>query len=435
MRAASAQKHIALSLPLGSFALITAVAFALRAAFILLTAPNVSGGDTLGLLQYGLELVRDQMPHMTHIPPLYLLYTGTVQSIFGEGNLTVFRVLNVLWSTALVAIVFTAAEAYFNRRVAAIAAWLIAVNPIFIIEAGQILTESVFLPLMFGALALHGRCTRRDALMTSRDAALVGILLGLASLTRAVALLLPVIFVAHLLWRYRRRALRLIAALLIAYSATVLSWTAYGYLRWRTIMIGGGGLAANFYLGTNEGWCGPQCVDERAGITPEDQLRNDEIYAQRAAESILSDPFGYLARRLTNLLEASLQPHNTNFFQGESLRALVLQWWTHDRSLAGLGAVLSGDAFVPKLSLYIFHIGALLLGALGLLLSAFRRQMFGRTLPLYGALIYFYGLHSLLTAIPRYLFPTAALWLIFASAALAGRATTESRDEQTAQRL
>jgi 4-amino-4-deoxy-L-arabinose transferase-like glycosyltransferase len=432
MRAASAQKHIALSLPLGSFALIITVAFALRAAFVLLTVPNVSGGDTLGLLQYGLELVRDQMPHMTHIPPLYLLYTGILQSIFGEGNLTIFRALNVLWSTALVGIVFAAAEAYFNRRVAAIAAWLIAINPIFIIEAGQILTESVFLPLMFGALALHGRYTRRDTLMTWQQAALVGVLLGLASLTRAIALALPIIFVAHLLWRYRRRAPRLIAALLLAYSATVLSWTAYGYLRWQTVMIGGGGLAANFYLGTNEGWCGPQCVDERAGITPEDQLRNDEIYAQRAAETILSDPLGYFTRRLLNLLEASLQPHNINFFQGESLRELVLEWWTYNRSLAGLGAVLRGDAFVPKLSLYIFHIGALLLGALGLLLGALRWRIFWQVLPLYGALGYFYALHSLLTAIPRYLFPTAALWLIFASAVLAGRTTTESQDEQTA---
>ncbi|MBO9309235.1 MAG: glycosyltransferase family 39 protein [Chloroflexi bacterium] len=435
MRAASAQKHIAFSLPLGNFVLIMAVAFALRAALVLLTVPNISGGDTPGLLQYGLELVRNQMLLMPPIPPLYLLYTGVVQSVFGEGNLTIFRLLNVLWSTALVGAVFIAAEAYFNRRVAVIAAWLIAINPIFIVEAGQILTESVFLPLMFSALALHGRYTQRDALMTKRHAVLVGVLLGLASLTRAVALLLPVILVAHLLWRYRQRAPRLIAALLIAYSATVLTWTVYGYLRWRTIMIGGSGLAANFYLGTNEGWCGPQCIDERAGVTVEDQGRNDEIYARRAIETILSDPLGYLVRRATNLLEASLQPHNTNLFQGESLRALVLQWWAHDRSLAGLSAVLSGDAFAPKLLLYIFHIGALLLGALGLLFSAFRRRMFGQALPLYGALGYFYALHSILTAIPRYLFPTAALWLIFASTVLAERTATESRDEQTAQSL
>lgn len=433
MRIASAQKHIALSLSLGNITLILSVAFALRSIFVLLSEPNVSGGDTLGLLEYGLMLVRDQMPHMTHIPPLYLLYTGVLQSIFGEGNLTAFRLLNILWSTALVGTVFIAAEAYFNRRVAAIAAWLIAINPIFIIESGQILTESVFLPLMVGALALHGRYTRRNALMTWQQAALVGVLLGLASLTRAIALALPLIFIADLLWRYRKRAMRSIAALLIAYSAVTLSWTVYGYLRWQTIMIGGGGLAANFYLGTNEGWCGPQCVDERAGITPEDNLRNDEIYAQRAFEAILSDPFGYFGRRLTNLLEASLQPHNIAFFRGESLRDLVVTWWTHDRSLAGFGEVLRGDAFVPKLSLYVFHIGALLLGALGLLHGAFRGRFFWQALPLYGALGYFYALHSFLTAIPRYLFPTAALWLIFASVVLAGRAAPENRDEQSVQ--
>lgn len=431
MRALSASQYSRLSLSLSSAALVFAVAFALRLAFVLLSVPNVSGGDTLGLLQYGLELVRDQMPHMTHIPPLYLLYTGGVQSLFGEGNLLAFRLLNVLWSMALVWAVFAAAEAYFNRRVALIAAWLIALNPIFIIEAGQILTESVFLPLLIGALALHGRYARSDSPMTARQAAQVGVLLGLASLTRAVALLLPICFVAHLLWRYRRGAGRLIGALLLAYSAVVLSWTAYGVLRWGTLMIGGGGLMANFYLGTNEGWCGPQCVDERAGITEADALRNDEIYAQRAFEAILSDPLGYAARRLSDLLAASLQPHNTAFFQGESLRELFMTWWRADRSLAGLGGVLGGDNFLPKLALYVFHWGALLLGLIGAALSIARGRLFGHLLPLYGTLVYFYGLHLVLMALPRYLFPTAALWLICAAALLAGRATFEKRDGQT----
>ncbi|RMF50097.1 MAG: phospholipid carrier-dependent glycosyltransferase [Chloroflexota bacterium] len=432
MRTVSAQKHATLSLPLGDFRLILSVALLLRLAFVLLTVPNVSGGDTLGLLQYGLELVRDQMPYMTPIAPLYLLYTGIVQSLFGEGNLVPFRLLNVLWSLALVMAVFAAAEAYFSRRTAVIAAWLIALNPIFIIESGQILTESVFLPFMVGALALHGRFTQQGKGMTWPQAASVGALLGLASLTRAVALVLPSIFVVHLLWRYRRGAWRLIAALLIGYSAVVLSWTVYGLLRWQTFMIGGSGFAANLYLGTNEGWCGPQCLDERAGITAEDQFRNDEIYAQRALEAIASDPRGYILRRAANLLEASLQPHNTVFFQGESLRELFMVWWQTDRSLAGLGQVLGGDAFLPKLSLYIFHFGTLWLGAFGMLLGALRWRVFWRNLPLYGAVMYFYALHSLLTAIPRYLFPTAALWLIFASAALAGRAALEKQDEKAA---
>lgn len=431
MRALSANTRSALSLSLSNTALIFAVAFALRLAFVLLTVPKVSGGDTLGLLEYGLMLLRDQLPYATPIPPLYLLYTGTVQSLFGEGNLIAFRLLNLLWSMALVWAVFEAAQAYFNRQVAVLAAWLIALNPIFIIESGQILTESVFLPLMIGALALHGRATRHGSQMTWRQAALVGILLGLASLTRAIALLLPIIFVAHLLWRYRRRATWLIAALLIAYGAVVFTWTAYNLLRWGVIVIGGGGFTANLYLGTSEGWCGPQCVDERLGITEADQFRNDEIYAQRAIETILSDPLGYAARRLTNLLEATLQPHNTAFFQGESLRDLVLTWWRTDRSLAGIGTVLSGDNFLPKLSLYIFHIGALLIGLIGVMLGIFRWQIFWQALPLYGVLGYFYALHLLLTAIPRYLFPTAALWLIFASAVLARRAPFERQDEQT----
>ncbi|MCQ3939005.1 MAG: hypothetical protein DPW18_18455 [Chloroflexi bacterium] len=331
----------------------------------------------------------------------------------------------------MVGTIYPAANAYFGKRAALIAAWLVAINPIFIIEAGQVLTESVFLPLMIGALALHGHLTQRGKPLTARQVVWVGVLLGLASLTRAIALALPIIFAAHLVWCYRRRALRLIAALMITYALVVLAWTAYGYVRWGIFMIGGAGLAANFYLGTNEGWCGPECVDQRAGIGVEDEGKNDQIYTQLAFEAIRSDPLGYVARRLGNLLEASLQPHNTVFFGGESLKELFLTWWTTDRSVVGFGSVLNGDAFLPKLTLYIFHFGALVLGALGSVLGMFRWRLFWQALPLYGVLLYFYALHSLLTAIPRYLFPTAALWLIFAGAALAGRSLSENRDDQT----
>lgn len=421
-----------LSLAWHSIPLVLAVAFTLRLVFVLATPPNVSGGDTLGLMQYGLALVRGQSAQMDNIPPLYLIYVGVVQVIFGEASLTALRLLNVLWSVALVGTVYAAADAYFSKRAALIAAWLVAVNPIFIIEAGQVLTESVFLPLMLGALALYGHYARRGKPIRARQVVWVGALLGLASLTRAVALALPIIFAAHLVWCYRWRALRLMTALLGAYALVVLSWTAYGYLRWGTFMISGAGLAANFYLGTNEGWCGPECVDERAGIGVEDEGKNDQIYTQLAFEAILSDPLGYVGRRLSNLLEASLQPHNTVFFSGESLKALFLTWWTTDRSVAGFGNVLSGDAFLPKLTLYIFHFGALLLGMVGVLFGVFRWRLFWQALPLYGVLFYFYALHSLLTAIPRYLFPTAALWLIFAGAALARRTTIENQDEQPA---
>ncbi len=422
MHALPVQKtHTSLSLAWHSIPLVLAIAFTLRLIFVLATPPNVSGGDTLGLMQYGLELVRGRAAQMVNIPPLYLIYVGVVQVIFGEASLTALRLLNVLWSVALVGALYAAASAYVGKRAALIATWLVALNPIFIIEAGQVLTESVFLPLLIGALALHGHYVQHGKPIRARQVLWVGVLLGLASLTRAIALAVPIIFAAHLVWCYRWRALRLIAALLIVYGLVVLSWTAYGYLRWGTFMISGAGLAANFYLGTNEGWCGPECVDQRAGIGVEDEGKNDQIYTQLAFEAILSDPLGYAARRLSNLLEASLQPHNTVFFSGESLKELFLTWWTTDRSVAGFGRVLSGDAFLPKLTLYLFHFGGLLFGMVGVLFGMFRWRLFWQALPLYGLLFYFYALHSLLTAIPRYLFPTMALWVIFAGAALAGR--------------
>jgi hypothetical protein len=66
--------------------------------------------------------------------------------------------------------------------------------------------------------------------------------------------------------------------------------------------------------------------------------------------------------------------------------------------------------------LYLFHYIALIGGLIGLLLGL---RSFGARLLLYGTLAYFLALHTVLTAIPRYLFPIEPIWWLFAAFALA----------------
>jgi len=57
----------------------------------------------------------------------------------------------------------------------------------------------------------------------------------------------------------------------------------------------------------------------------------------------------------------------------------------------------------------------LILGAVGLACGLRRWRALW---PLYAALLYFLGVHTLLSAIPRYLFPAEPLWWLFAGAAV-----------------
>lgn len=407
--------------PQGWFWLIFGGAFLIRLFFVLFIdpTPHLEGGDSQWLLSAGYKLAVDTATEPPSSGPLYLFYVGWLQAIFGLGPaLHVIRLLNALFGALLCGFALILGRAYISELAGRFAAICVALNPIFVIETGQILTESVFLLLLFGALVVYAQMTRSteasqlQARSQWRKAALIGALLGLATLTRAVTLALPVIFFAHLVYHYRRQALRPILILLAAYMLTVSIWSVYTVVRWHKFVFAAEGIAANVYLGATDGWCGPECVDKAVGIAPGDGGDNQSKYAQGAVAAITSDPIGYVRRRLSNLAEALFQPHNTPYYPGESIKGLFSVWWSNGRSLDGLTRIFSAEAFWPKLALYIFHFAALILGLWGMLIGL--RRHFWALFPLYSMVGYILALHSVLTAIPRYVFPIEPLLWLFA---------------------
>lgn len=409
--------------------LILISALAVRLIFVLLIdpSPKIAGGDTQWLLMSGRTLLDGTIPEPPQTGPVYLVYAGVIQGLSGPGALQLLRVLNALMGAALCGFVYRLGKGYFNARTGLLAALVLAFNPMFIIEAGNVLTESVFLFLLFGALAIYAQADAAR-LPSSRRMAVVGVLLGLAILTRAAALLLPVILVVHLSYVYRRPALRLIGVLLITYMLTLSTWTVYNLIKWNRFVIGADGLLANIYIGTTDGWCGPQCIDQQAGITGNGD--NQTKYAQGALASITGDPLGYLRRRLSNISEALLQPYNTVYYPGESIKNLFVAWWGQGHPLSGLGRIATSEAFWPKLVLYLFHYLALVFGLIGMLIGL--RQFWPR-LPAYGTLLYFVALHTILTANPRYLFPAEPVWCLFAVYALLRFAAALSPNQHGAE--
>jgi Dolichyl-phosphate-mannose-protein mannosyltransferase len=393
-------------------------------------------------------------------PPLYLLMIGSAQRIFAhETAIIAIRLMQAIMSAATCYFAYRLAATIANDEGAGlITANVLAISPAFVMESAQIATETLYIFLVAGGLWLYvrhncisleqcdsltpppnplpasqregqpqfqvplhamGRDLGRGYMIQNIGRLIfVGIILGLATLTRAVLLLFPLGLALHLLMVYGlRKGLRQALILLIVYALTVSTWTVYNLLRWDRWVIAGEGFAAFLYIGASDaGWQGPAAVDQSLGENlPDDPADQQERYTEGAQQIISRDPLGYVRRRVSELVEAYLQPHGTLFFSGESLRELALGWLRDDRSISGLFEITRGEAFWPKLSLYIFHYVGFIAGLIGMWLS---RRQWRVTLPLIGFIAYTTLIHLVLTALPRYLFPNDVFWWIFAGVAL-----------------
>jgi 4-amino-4-deoxy-L-arabinose transferase-like glycosyltransferase len=408
--------------------LILAVSLGLRLAYGLTQSPlavyDTEGGDSGWYLENGFTLVTGQQRgvipvDVSKLPtaPLYLALIGVAQATLPPaGAIIAIRVLQAVMGAATCYFVYRLAWVVADDECAGlVAAAALAIHPAFVLESAQILTETLYIFLATGGLWLYVAAFRERA----RGVALAGVLLGLATLTRAVLLIFPLGLAIHLLltlgWRV---GLKQAAVLLAAYAVVVFSWTAYNLVTYHRWVIGAEGMIAFLYIGaTEEGWQGPEAVDASLGVTdPATQPPpTQEDYLEAAGEVIGSDLSGYIARRVTRLAGAFWQPHGTTFFSGESLKSLVADWWGDDRSIGSLFGLAGAEAFWPKLSMYVFHFGGIIGGLAGLW---FTRRRWPVTLPLLGFLVYTLLIHLVLEALPRYLFPLQVVWWVFAGAAL-----------------
>lgn len=364
-------------------------------------------------------------------PPLYLIVIGVPQALLSPaGAVVAVRVLQAMLSTATCYFAYRLAYRLTGREnVGLLAALILAVSPVFIVEAAQILSETVFIFLLAGGICLYveslTRARHRLALLV-----LAAVFLGAATLTRAVLLAFPFGLAIHLLLVYGwRRGLQRAALFLVVYALVVSTWTIYNIMQWNRFVIAGEGLPTFLYLGT-AGWSSAQEVDQALA---EQSPTGDPIEA--AGSSIAANPLGWVQRRISELAGAYLQPHGTTFYGGASLRDLArdwlredrspvellafvqndlsLKWQRGERSLAGLAALVRSESFVPKLVLYLFHYGALVAGVVGIWRTRRRWQV---NLVMLGVIAYFTLVHLVLYAQPRYLFPTEVFFYVFATA-------------------
>jgi 4-amino-4-deoxy-L-arabinose transferase-like glycosyltransferase len=423
------------------YVLILVSGLLLRVAFNLsLRTDNVyegSGSDSAWYLANGYTLVtgneRGTIPvDVSKLPtaPLYLIFTGILQSIFPpESAILSIRLIQVVMGISICYFASSLARTFSNSPVAGLASLaLLAFSPSFIIETGQVLTETLYMFLMFGgiwAYTIYNLESNRiteifpRSMLDPSSLYFIGsaILLGLATLTRAVSLLFPVFLILHLLWKNRTgHGLKRALTFIIIYALIISSWSIYNLIRWERNVIGADGFSAFLYIGATT-WQDPAEVDanlaDQANLIelPTDSNAQNDIYRKVAISIILDDPLEWFAHRTNQLMSAILQPHGTTYYQGESLKKITEQWLQTNRSIEAFVRITTDNTFWPKLTIYIFHYSALALGILGVWIN---RRNWNRMFPLMAFVLYTFSIHFILEALPRYIFPTMVVWSVFA---------------------
>lgn len=267
--------------PAAALGAITLAALVLRVVYVLgWHDPAPIGGDAY-YYHHGANLFADgqgfpqpywllqenwDTPGAQH-PPLYIVALG-LGSLLGFTTYLEHQLLSCLMGAATVAVVGVLGTRLAGARVGLLAAAVAAVYPNLWFNDALVLSETlVQLMSALVLLSAHAFWVRRD----TRSAVVLGVVVGLAALTRAELILLSVVLVLPMCVLLRelavRRRLALLAAAAVAVTATLLPWCAYNLARYeRPVLLTSGLdlalLVANCddtYTGPTKGWWSYRC--------------------------------------------------------------------------------------------------------------------------------------------------------------------------------
>jgi 4-amino-4-deoxy-L-arabinose transferase-like glycosyltransferase len=209
--------------------LVFAIALAVRGTLFLLAVPDERRFFTLDAGGY-IALARNLGAGYAQ-PDSDLFATGLMRTpgypLFAAGVLSLFGTVvavilaQVALSIATIALVCRLGPPLVGPAAAWVAAILLALDPVSAIYTNQLQPEALFTVLVVGGVLAWVRAVG-DASM--RNAALAGLLLGLAALTRPIGLYLPVVLLG---WTFRgRRRVVLAAGLLGPFLLLTGAWVA-----------------------------------------------------------------------------------------------------------------------------------------------------------------------------------------------------------------
>lgn len=310
-------------------------------------------------------------------PPAYPLLIAAVHAVAGPSQTATRVTLAILDAAACVAF-FVLAWRLFGAAAAAVTGVALAACPYLVYLVVTAGSDTLFLAFLAGSLLLLTGATASGRKVEHLAA---GVALGLATLTRATSLLLPLALAAAVVIasRNRRRALAAGAALLLGFALTLTPWTvrnAAHFQRFVPVQTLGG---MHLLLGAttreqSEAWDRAR----RAGAVSRHWSTDDASLYRSALARIAAEPGTYLR---------------------ESARRLLTMWYrSHSHRL---------DPFLAPVNFAL-----LLLAGVGAWLA---RARWRELLPLAAVVAYFVAVHATMAVIFRYMMPVVPILVLFAS--------------------
>lgn len=374
----------------------TLLGLSLRLAFVVLEPEAQLVGDELTWTAWGRELASPEVrfspiaSRVLFYPPAYPYFIGSCLALF--GSLAAVKAAQALLSALLIPAVGRLGARLFGERAGSLAAWLTAVYPDLVWFSAHFWAETLFLTLLYWALArlLDADAGRREPALAA------GLLLGLAALTREPALYFVPVAVLFLARAARTRSCAV--ALGLAALATVAPWSVRNALVFDAFVPVSTFGPFNLWLGNS-------------------RESRQEVYAEYARVSGRIAKYRYTQARAWEAI-AARQP----WWLLEKLRDELPRFWEADsQALAHLrrgayGAVSGRSGRLAEALFVIPYLAALGLFALGLARAP--GSPGARLLLVFVA--YYVAIHVASHGFARFRLPVLPVLLLFAAAALTG---------------
>jgi len=375
----------------------------LRVIFVLLTQ-NIGGVASLDASTYhhiacnllaGAGFSEDGTHPSLFVAPLYPFFMAAVYGLAGVHPVVV-ELLQCLFGTATALVVWQLTRSYGGRLPALIALVLTLFIPELFVLTTYMYTETIFILLFVLSIWLALRALRRPV---PGRLALAGLAGGLATLTRGVTMLLPLLFFAALLL-HREGLAALRQALLFAlfFALPILPWTFRNYQTFHAVVPVAVGSGDVLWTGNYLPLDGKYSYDKTMAIMDSmtaglNQVERDRRLTRAALDNIKAAP----------LASAGLM-----------VRKFFRFWlWVYEGAPTGMQRQGGG---LVQVVLAVSYYPVLLLFGVGLWLTRSRwREFFF----IYLLLAYYVAAHVALLVVPRYRFPILPLMIFFASLALA----------------
>ncbi len=328
------------------------------------------------------------------VAPFFPFFLAFLYKLFGVHPMLA-EVVQCFFNVGIALLTFLIANRFFSSIVAFIAFVIVLFLPDLFVLPTFLYTETVFIFLFMLLIWTTLRAIDRPSFKRIFIAAFV---CGLATLTRGVTMLFPVVFFLALLPKFGfLKSVRLAAVFALFFALSVLPWTVRNYVTFHAFVPIAVGTGDVFWTGNYLPFDGKYNYEKTMQLMDEmteglNQIERDKRLMQEAKKNIAAAPL------------------QTAVLMGKKFFRFWL--WVYE---AGPTGQKRQSNFLVQFVLSVAYYPILLLFMIGVWIT---RERWRDLSLFYWLLSYYVALHVVMLVVPRYRIPILPIMSIFAAVAL-----------------